>query len=214
MEEELIELADSWARLLGPWGYGALFFAALIEYLFPPFPGDSVVALGGAWALRTSQSWLGVWVAVTLGNGVGIGLQHRLGCVLAQRAQGKKPGRVAKKLMAWGLTEERLAAAQKQMHRHGTLLLLANRFLPSFRALVFLAAGAAGLSFKKTLAWGVLGSLAWSALVLGVGAWFADNAQQILHWLKRYQTGAAWGVGAALGLWVLYRLFLRLRARK
>ncbi|MCL2626772.1 MAG: DedA family protein [Cystobacterineae bacterium] len=207
--EKLMELADSWVQSLGPWGYALLALAALLEYVFPPFPGDSVVALGGAWAWRTSQSWLGVWAVVTLGNVLGIGLQHRLGCVIARRAQGEAGGWGLKKLRAWGLTEERLAAMQESIRKHSVALLLANRFLPSLRALVFLAAGASGIPLKKTLSWGILGSLAWSAFILGLGAWLGGNAERMLRLLERYQTLAAWALGAALVFWVCYKLWRR-----
>jgi membrane-associated protein len=204
--QKLIESADSWAERLGPWGYGVLVFAALVEYVFPPFPGDSVVALGGALAFRTSRSWLGVWLAVTLGNVLGIALQHGLGRALARRVQGKEPGRVAKRLMSWGLTEVRIAAAKEQMQKRGAVLLVVNRFMPSLRALVFLAAGASGLSLRKTMAFGVLGSLAWSAFILGAGALLGGNAERMLGLLEGYQTAATWVLGAAIVLWVLWRL--------
>ena len=209
--QKLIALADGWVQNLGPWGYAVMAAAAFIEYIFPPFPGDSVTALGGAWAWRTSQSWLGIWVAVTLGNALGIGLQHRVGRALASRVQGSRSGWIAGKLTAWGLSEERIAAMRELIRKRGVTLLLVNRFFPSFRALVFLAAGASGLSFKKTLCWGVFGSLAWSAFILGIGAWAGGNAERMLGLLERYQTAAAWVVGAAVVLWVLYKLYKRKR---
>ena len=207
MGQGLLELADGWIQSLGSWGYIALFAAALVEYIFPPFPGDSMLALGGIWAWRTHQSWLGVWIAVVLGNALGIGLQHRIGHVLVRKVQGSESGRLAKKLRSWGLTEERIAAIQDRMRRQGVALLLINRFLPSFRALVFLAAGASGLSFKSTMFWGVLGSIAWSAFILGIGAWVGGNAERMLMLLERYQAAAAWVVGIAVVLWVLYKLY-------
>ena len=190
--------------MLGPWGYVALVFAALVEYIFPPFPGDSLVALGGAWAFRTSRSWLALWLALTAGNMLGIALQHRIGRALAQKAEGGSSW-AAKKLKAWGLTQARVLAAKEQMQKRGVALLLLNRFLPSFRALVFLAAGALGMSFKKTLVWGTLGSLAWSAFILGIGAWLGGNAERVLEVLERYQVAAAWAVGAACVLWVVWQ---------
>lgn len=211
MEHELIKLADGWIQNFGSWGYVVLFAAALVEYIFPPFPGDSVVALGGLWAWRTGKSWLVVWMALTSGNALGIGLQHRIGCALIQKTHGAKSGWVAKKLAAWGLSDERIAVMQERMRRHTVSLLLINRFLPSFRALVFLAAGASGLSLKKTLFWGVLGSLAWNAFILGIGAWVGGNAERMLRLLERYQTAAAWAVGTAIVLWVFYIIYRRKR---
>ena len=207
MEQELIDLARGWAQNLGQWGYLVMGFAALIEYIFPPFPGDSVMALGGAWAWRTSQSWLGIWVAVTLGNALGITLQHRLGRALSQTLSSTEQGWIARKAASWGLSEDRIGAMQERMRKHGVKLLLINRFLPSLRALVFLAAGASNLSFKKTLCWGVFGSLIWSAFILGLGAMAGGNAELMLNLLTRYQKAAAWVVGAAIVLWGLYRLY-------
>ena len=210
MEQGLMELADGWIQNIGSWGYALLVAAALVEYIFPPFPGDSLIALGGVWAWRTSQSWLGVWGAVTLGNALGIGLQHRIGFALAQRIQGSRSGWITEKLVAWGLSEERIAAMQERMRKRGVALLLINRFLPSLRALVFLAAGASGLSFKKTLGWGVVGSLAWSAFILGIGAWVGGNAERMLGLLNRYQAVAAWVLGIIILLWILYKLYRKL----
>ena len=208
-----MEFADGWIQNIGSWGYAALVAAALVEYLFPPFPGDSLIALGGIWAWRTSQSWLGVWAAVIFGNALGICLQHRIGCALTRRIQGSKSGWIAEKLMAWGLSEERIAAMQERMRKHGVALLLVNRFLPSFRALVFLAAGASGLSFKKTMGWGIAGSLTWSAFILGIGAWVGGNVERMLSLLNRYQTVAAWVLGTAIVLWILCKLYRKLYVR-
>ena len=204
---EWVKLADGWAQNLGPWGYVVLAAAALVEYIFPPFPGDSLVALGGIWARRTSQSWLCVWIAVTSGNALGIALQHRLGCALASSVQGAKSGWPAKKLKDWGVTNERIAVMQERIRARGVTLLLINRFFPSFRALVFLAAGASGLSLKRTLCWGVLGSLIWSAFILSIGVWVGGNAEQMLALLARYQMAAAWVTVAVIVLWVLYKLY-------
>ena len=207
MVQELIELADGWVRNLGPWGYVVLAAAALVEYIFPPFPGDSVVVLGGAWAWRNSQSWPWVFAAVTSGNVFGIVLQHRIGRALVQKTQGGKPGWIVRKLKAWGLSEERIAAMQERVRKRSVAVLLVNRFLPSLRALVFMAAGASNLSLKKTLAWGVLGSLAWNAFILGIGAWVGGNAERMLKLFERYQTIAAWVLGVVIALWASQKIY-------
>jgi len=207
VEQWLIKTAESLAQNLGPWGYPVLAAAALLEYIFPPFPGDSIVALGGAWAWLASRSWLGVWVAVTSGNVMGIVLQHQVGSVLSRSMHGSKRGRIVEKLISWGLSEDRIAAMQERVRKYGVVLLVVNRFMPSFRALVFLAAGASGLSLKKTLGWGVVGCIAWNAFILGIGVWVGGNAERMLGLLGRYQTAAAWVLGTVVTLWILYKLY-------
>ena len=203
-----------WIQNLGSWSYVAMLFAAFAEYIFPPFPGDSMVAIGGAFAWRAGQSWLGVWVAVISGNALGIGLQYRIGCILAKRINNPEPGWIVRKLIDHGLSVERINAMQERIRKHSVMILLINRFMPSLRALVFLAAGASGVSLKKTLGWGVLGSLIWSAFILGIGAWAGGNAERMLDVLGRYETAAAWCVGTAVVLWVLYKIYVWKRRKR
>ena len=147
-------------------------------------------------------------MAVILGNAFGIGMQHRIGYVLSRKVQGSESGWLLKKLKSWGLSDERIAVMKEHMRRRGTALILVNRFLPSIRAVVFLAAGVSGLSFKSTMFWGVLGSLAWSAFILGIGAWVGGNAERMLTLLKHYQTAVSWTVvGMAIVIWFLYKIY-------
>ncbi len=77
-----------WVELLRdtpPWvGGGVLFLGALIEYVFPPFPGDTVVVAGAA--LVTAFGWqlwpvLGI---VTAGSVAGSMVSWAVGCALAR----------------------------------------------------------------------------------------------------------------------------------
>ena len=74
MEEltrQIIELLSS-----GPSTIGAvvLFITALIEYVFPPFPGDTVTLFGAFLAANGSWSVPLVFTAVTLGSASGSAL--------------------------------------------------------------------------------------------------------------------------------------------
>src|SRR5918996_549442 len=156
----MVETLDAWIRAVGPLGYLALFAASLIEYVFPPFPGDTVVLLGGVFAVRGQRSWVLVLAAVTLGSVVGAALDYLIGSRLARRF-GRR-GDFAER-------HPHLFRLQEKMRGGGIPLIAFNRFMPGVRGLIFLAAGASGMDFGRVMAWGALSALLWNALILGVG---------------------------------------------
>lgn len=190
----MLDLVDAWLRTVGPTGYPALAVAALVEYVFPPFPGDTVALLGGAYATRSDRSLLLVLVALTAGSLAGITVTWRAGLGLGVRL-----ARVSPEQRVLGVPAGRLQAAQELMRQRGTWLLVGNRFLPSMRAVVFLAAGASGVPLARALLLGGVSSLAWNALLVSAGVAIGENAERIDAFFSTYRQVAF----ALLGLLVL-----------
>ena len=141
--------------------------------MFPPFPGDSVVLLGGIYAVRGQRSWALVLLAVTVGSVLGAAVVYGVGRRIGDAVD---HGRLA-----------RLRPVQEQMKKRGTWLLLANRFMPGVRALIFLAAGAAHLPLRRTLVLGAVSALVFNSGVLGAGFALGGNAEQLEAAFARYQ---------------------------
>lgn len=175
---------QEWIRAAGPWAYAVLFLAALVEYVFPPFPGDTVVLLGGAYAAVGAQQPVLVFVAVTAGGAVGIAVMHRVGFALADRLDRRAGGTV------WGIPLERLAAAQRVVRERGDVVLVVNRFFPTLRALVFVAAGAARTPFPRTLALGLVSAALWNAALVTAGYVVGDHLEQLDALFTAYRRGA------------------------
>src|SRR5689334_633937 len=104
----MVETFDSWVRELGPYGYLVLGLAALIEYLAPPFPGDTVVLLGGAYAVRGHNSVLLVWLAVTVASALGITANFAVGSYLGERIKAQPEGH-----LLFGITNAHVRAVQE-----------------------------------------------------------------------------------------------------
>ncbi len=202
----MLEGFDTLIKDLGQWGVIVIGLAALIEYLFPPFPGDTVTLLGGAYAARGDHPlWLVLLLLMAFSE-VGMAITWRVGSALAHRLEGAREGP-----LFFGITHERLRQGQALMRARGTWVLLFNRFLPSFRAILFVAAGASGTSLGRTLLFGTISALAWNGVLLGVGAGIGAHADQLEAWLSRYRLWALVGTGLA----VVGRLVVRLvRKRK
>lgn len=182
-----------------------LFFATLVEYVFPPFPGDLLVALGAWYAVQGVLSWPATFASVTAGALVGAWIDYRVGAALGRRIDRRLATRSA-------LSAERLARFEASYRRWGDLLLLANRFFPGIRAFLFLAAGASGIPLGKVLLYGGISAALWNALLLGAGALLARNVNELLSLFERY-TQVAWVVLLlAAAVWVVVVVWRRRRA--
>ncbi len=179
-----------------------LFFGSFIEYVFPPFPGDTVVVIGAWYAVHGKLSWPITFAAVILGAMAGALVDYQVGLLL-----GRGLDRSAER--RGPLTAERLARVEESYRRWGVLLLLANRFLPGIRAFVFLAAGAARIPLAKVLFFGGLSAALWDGLLLSAGALLVKSLPEMGALLARY-TVAAWiamgAVAVLLGARALWRL--------
>jgi len=205
IERVVATLSEALART-GPAAPAILFLGSLIEYVFPPFPGDTLVVLGAWYAVNGKISWPVAFVAVTAGAVLGAWIDYRigvaLGAALERGAMRRGP-----------ITLEHVRRVEAGYARFGAWFLLANRFLPGIRAFLFVGAGAARLPLGKVLLWGGISAAAWNALLLLVGAFLASNLSEFVGWLERY-TAFAWVVMAVIAALLLARFALAARRRK
>lgn len=185
----------------------ALFAAALVEYVFPPFPGDAICLFGaflvghGGWSLPV------VFAAVLAGNIAGFGIDYAAGVWLRRRLgrrdTGGKPS--SPRLQAVFGLEERFRT-------RAAVTLLCNRFLPGIRAFLFVGAGFYRYPFARTVLWGTLSAVAWNALIFAAGVSLGLNWEELSTWLQRYTT-VVWVLLGLLAAALLARWAWRRRAR-
>lgn len=195
---------DGWIANAGPWALWFLGAAALIEYLFPPFPGDTIALLGGVYAARGEKSWVPVLVVVTLGSIIGAAINFMVGRLLAGQLETRP-----RLLRFFGLNPTRLQRLQERMRRQGPWLIIINRFLPGIRSLTFVVAGAARMETWVVLWSGVLSALVYNTLLVATGRVVGGNAERLELLIRRWQVGVTVVLcaGAALLLvrWVVRR---------
>ena len=205
IERVVAALSEALART-GPAAPAILFLGSLVEYVFPPFPGDTLVVLGAWYAVNGKISWPLAFVAVTAGAVVGAWIDYRigvaLGAALERGAMRRGP-----------ITLEHVRRVEAGYARWGAWFLLANRFLPGIRAFLFVGAGAARLPVGKVLLWGGISAAAWNALLLLVGALLVSNLSEFVGWLERY-TALAWMFMAVAAALLLARFALAAARRK
>jgi membrane protein DedA with SNARE-associated domain len=200
----MVEFIDQLISTLGHLGLLVLGVAAALEYVVPPFPGDTVTLLGGVYAVRGTQPWPLVFLAVTAGSVVGAAINYGVGHWLAHRFAAHP------EWSFFGITHARLEQVQARMRRNGPWLLLANRFLPGIRGLIFVAAGAAHMPRFNALVLGALSAMAHTGLVLALGAAVGGNLERLAALVTRYQYAVV-GLVVLAGLAVGVRMLARRR---
>ncbi len=197
-------LADAVVRT-GDFAPVILFLATVVEYVFPPFPGDLLVVLGAWYAVQGTLSWPATFASVTAGAVAGAWIDYHIGAALARRLD--------RRAAPMGpLTHERLLRFEASYRRWGSLLLLTNRFFPGVRAFVFLAAGASGIPLRRVLVFGGISAAVWNALLLGAGGLVARNASELVTLFERY-TRIAWAFLFFAALIALAAVVWRRRGR-
>ena len=207
MFEQMVEHFDRWVQQLGSLGYLLLGLAALLEYVVPPFPGDTVTMLGGAYAVRGEKSIVLVFFAVTLASMIGVSVMYGAGRLIADRVAKVPEGK-----LFIGVTHARIRQIQEQMRTRGSWLLVANRFLPTFRAVLFVAAGAARMPFARVLLLGTLSAMAWNVLMLGIGYTIGGNIEKLTAFVDQYNR-IALAVLALVAVGLVTRYFVKRKAK-
>jgi membrane-associated protein len=181
--ERLLELFSHAVERTGAFAPAILFGASLVEYVFPPFPGDALVLLGAWYAVQGEISWPLAFSAVTAGALLGAAIDWRIGRYLGERIW-------ARTTAGWFLDAERLQRFEAAYRRFGPWLLVANRFLPTMRAVLFLAAGASGVPLRSVLLFGGISAVLWNSTLLALGALVAANVDELVAIVRGYTRAA------------------------
>jgi membrane protein DedA with SNARE-associated domain len=177
----MVESIDHFIMALGMAGLLVLGLAAMLEYVVPPFPGDTITLLGGVYAVRGDHPWPLVFLIITLGSVAGASINYWFGTWLARRFEAKPEASFL------GFTHARLEQVQARMRRSGPWLLLVNRFLPGIRGVIFVAAGAARMPRRNALVLGAVSAMAHTGLVLTLGRLVGGNLERLGELVARYQ---------------------------
>ena len=184
----------------GPLAYLALAAAALVEYVVPPFPGDTVALAGVFLAATAGWSPLYVHLALTGGSIVGGLMAWSFGRWLAAH-QERWP-----RLLRGPRADSALTEVRRRFDRHGPAYLALNRFLPALRAFFFVGAGLAGMRPWPVVVWGGLSAALWNGLLLGFGYLIGRNWERLMGAYRAYALAA---LGVVVGGALLWGLFFR-----
>jgi membrane protein DedA with SNARE-associated domain len=181
-----------------PAGLALIAGSAAIEYIFPPFPGDTVTLFGAVLITAYGWSFAGVFGAVMAGSCAGSMLAFWAGQGL-QRKRDRRPPKPDSKL-------DRMIV---RFRRRGAVYLVLNRFFPGIRTLFFVAAGMARLPARAVLLYSAISAAVWNLGLIAIGATVGANFETLKAWVQRYTLLVWIGIGLALAFIGLRALLRR-----
>lgn len=172
------------------WVWAILVLGSWIEYVFPPFPGDTVVVAGAALGGAAGWPVAPILLCTTAGAVLGAWMDWGIGRWLArddrlERYLPDRPRRVVLDLV-------------EQFERHGFVILAINRFMPGVRGLFFVAAGLGGLRAPPVLAAAAVAAMAWNGVLVGGGLLLGRNVETLASVVARYNAVVGGAVAAAV----------------
>ncbi|ABK77485.1 uncharacterized membrane-associated protein [Cenarchaeum symbiosum A] len=148
--------------------YAGVFFAAVIETVFPPLPTLAIFPVAGYVA---SQSGLGLGAVVLLGIAGGAGAT--VGSTAIYLAAWKLGRAVMLRYLKYArIDDARLARVEGWFERHGDKAVFFGRMAPVVREMISIPAGLLRMRAPKFLLYTFLGSCIWSTGVILAGYYF------------------------------------------
>lgn len=173
--------------------------SAGVEYIFPPFPGDTVTLAGAMLIPLAGWPMWAVLSALVAGSVFGAFLDLMVGRWLSLES-----GRET--LIHRWLAREEIASkidrVTEKFERHGAIYIVLNRFIPAFRGVFFLAAGMARLSTAKVLFYAALSATLWNAALLLLGMAFGYNLERIVGFVEGYTRAAFLVLFVVVATWI------------
>jgi len=161
-----------------PLGLLVLCLSAFIEYIFPPFPGDTITLFGAILITAYNWSFIAVFSAVMLGSVGGSMVDFYVGLRLQRRAE-RNPDQPSKRRK----TIDKLV---RKFENHGAIYLVISRFIPGVRALFFVAAGMAGMRTRAVLFYSFVSAALFNLALIGIGSAVGLNFESLKAFMSRF----------------------------
>lgn len=136
-----------------------IFLLMAAENVFPPIPSEIVLTCAGFLTTCSKLTKPQAIISATLGSLLGAVILYGLGRILP-----------VEKLQKFGFKREEIESATAWFNKKGKIAVLLCRCVPVVRSLISLPAGAARMPMSSFLPLTVLGTLAWDAVLILVGA--------------------------------------------
>jgi membrane protein DedA with SNARE-associated domain len=180
-------------------GYPGIALLMVLENVFPPLPSELIMPMAGFVAASGQLQIAWVVVAGTLGSVVGALPWYFAGRAFGQRRLEHWAGRHGRWL---ALRPDDVSRAATWFERHCGKAVLLGRLVPAVRTLVSVPAGLFSMSLRRFVLYTAVGSLAWTALLAGLGYSLRDDYRHVEQWAN--PVGNA--VFGAIVLVYLYRV--------
>ena len=160
---------EEWIRQLGPWIYVMMFTVIFCEtglVVTPFLPGDSLLFALGAYAAKGALSLPVLLVSLGVAAVLGDTLNSWIGAWLGPRIfRGEK---------IRFLNPKHLERTHEFFERYGGKTIILARFAPIVRTFAPFVAGMGHMTYRRFMAYNIIGGVVWITLFLFAGYWFGN----------------------------------------
>ncbi len=189
--------------------YLILGISAFVENVFPPIPGDTIIAFGAFLVGTQRLHFPGVYFSTTLGSLAGFMFLFWVGGYLGRRFFIERDFRFFK--------AQDIIRAQDWFRKYGYLLILLNRFLPGVRSVISIAGGISRLSALRVTFFALLSCAVWNLIWISFGFMLGSNWDTVRgrmdYLMARYNLGIFIFFGLLILLFLLRRFVKRFHQR-
>jgi membrane protein DedA with SNARE-associated domain len=177
---------ENWIiHLVNAAGYWGVAFLMLLETVFPPIPSEVIMTVAGVSAARGNMTLGGVVASGTAGAMLGNWLWYWLAIKFGE----KRLHIFIDKYSRWlTLDWQEVERGEALFKKHGSIIVLVARMLPTFRSLISVPAGLFGMSLRRFLVFSTIGTAGWSAALAGAGYFLGSQFQDVEKWLGPLST--------------------------
>jgi membrane protein DedA with SNARE-associated domain len=156
--------------------YLVLGFSAFLENIFPPAPGDMIVAFGAFLVGAGRLGVVGVFISTTLGSLLGFMTLFGLGAYLGRRFFIERDFFFFKK--------EDIIRTGNWFKKYGYFIVLLNRFFPGIRSVISIAGGIYKLERIKVIFLALASAALWNSIWMAIGYTLGSNWEMVENELK------------------------------
>lgn len=209
MAELLEKLAQIIQDIIIAIGYPGITGIMFTENIFPPIPSELVMPFAGFLVGRGELSFIGIWIAGTLGSVLGAMVLYYLGMWAGDVVIRRFLTRYGRWLT---LSEADYDRSLRFFARYGEWVVFFGRCIPIIRSLISLPAGAEHMPLPRFLLFTTIGSAIWTGILSYAGTVLGENWEQVITFVEQYQDVvmvAMVGLGVAFLAWLGYRILTR-----
>jgi len=178
-------LADWVVGMIEQFGYAGIVVLMLAENLFPPLPSELIMPFAGYLAARGDLDPALVIAAGAFGSLLGAYPWYYAG----RKVGVDRLKKLAERHGRWvAITPAEIDRAQVLFEKHGALVLVLGRLVPTLRTVVALPAGMARLPAIPFALWTLLGSVLWTGVLTAAGYLLESHYERLSDWLNPVST--------------------------
>ena len=167
-------LTEMFLAFIDHWGYFAVALLMGMENACIPIPSELILGFAGYLVFAGRMTFWGAFWYGMLGGVLGSWFAYEVG---------RRGGRafVDRYGHYFFIKRSHVDMAQNWFDRYGLKAVFFSRMLPVIRTFISLPAGFAHVDWKKFIVYTILGSMPWTALIIGAGMALGESWESLLE---------------------------------